>query len=92
VIVQLTLKRVNRTLFLKQLSFTEFPVNLLDRSSEQVSICTYMTGRSIVPDVMRLTCSWSVFMLRSIKLWHRALVTWKPSFRRNILPPSSGQT
>jgi hypothetical protein len=30
-------------------------------------------------------------MLWSFELWHFPLCTWIPSFRRNILPPSSGQ-
>jgi hypothetical protein len=90
-IVKLTRKHVNRTLFF---SNNFLLPKLVDRNSEQVSICTYMTGRSIAPDVMRLTCCWSVFMLRSIELCYRALVTGKPFFRRNILvvPPPSRQT
>jgi len=70
VIVELTRKHVTRTVFFKQLSFTEFLINLVDRRNEQVPVCTYMTRRSVVSDVLRLICSWSVFMLRSIELWH----------------------
>jgi hypothetical protein len=64
--------------------FVTFPVLF-------VCICVLNNCHRVATQ-LQLNISYHIIILRSTELWHRALVTWKPSFRRSIVPPPSGQT